>query len=168
MKVLTLWEPWATLYAHGIKKIETRPKPTTYRGTYLIHSANRWTRFQKELCEKEPFKSELEKIWYLWHDESLNKIDNPNFNFGCIIGAVEIISCARIASFFGKPIISLYDWYREETIIKQPELSFGDYTNGRYAWIGENHRLLKTPISYKGQQGYYSEFKGDKSQLIFK
>ena len=57
-KVLTLWQPWATLLVHGIKKIETRPKATTWtkeKGIYLIHAAQRWDRQQYEICIQEPF-----------------------------------------------------------------------------------------------------------------
>jgi hypothetical protein len=65
MKVLTLYQPWATLYAHGIKKIETRPSPTSYRGTYLIHAAKKWSKEQMTICQQEPFKSELIKLGFL-------------------------------------------------------------------------------------------------------
>ena len=38
MKVLTLKQPWATLVAEGIKKIEFRSWKTNYRGKILIHA----------------------------------------------------------------------------------------------------------------------------------
>ncbi|HBK22881.1 MAG TPA: hypothetical protein DDZ60_10375 [Planktothrix sp. UBA10369] len=40
-KVITLWQPYATLIATGIKHYETRSWPTNYRGTLLIHAAKR-------------------------------------------------------------------------------------------------------------------------------
>lgn len=168
MKVLTIWEPSATLYAHGIKKIETRPKPTSYKGIYLIHAAIKWTKRQKELCLSKYFFTELLKLGYLSIKDkySIPTINIDKFKFGHIIGAVDIKSCARINNFFGDVTTSMTEW-SDETVIEQPELSFGDYTPGRYAWIGENHRILKEPIPYKGSQGYYSEFKGDESKLIF-
>ena len=39
MKVLSLWQPWATLMAIGAKKIETRHWYTRYRGPLVIHAA---------------------------------------------------------------------------------------------------------------------------------
>lgn len=165
MKVLTLWEPWATLYAHGIKKIETRPGPTKYRDTYLIHAAKKWTKQQEKICIKEPFFSALQNINALVLLSG--KYYSFNFNLGHIIGAVDIKLCAIIGEFFGDTNISMTDW-NDETVIKEPELSFGDYTPGRYAWLGKNHRVLENPIPYKGQQGYYANFKGDESQLVFK
>ncbi len=39
MKALTLWQPWASLVALGVKTIETRSWSTTYRGPLAIHAA---------------------------------------------------------------------------------------------------------------------------------
>ena len=43
VKALTLWQPWASLVALGVKTIETRSKPTTdHRGPVAIHAGSRW------------------------------------------------------------------------------------------------------------------------------
>ena len=159
-KVLTLWEPWATLLVHGIKKIETRPKPTTWtieKGSYLIHSAKKWTREQRELIHDDIFRISLsqcdKKIWL------------HGFNFGHIIGAVDVVECIQITYITEKLenfIISL------DTIVSRKEYGMGNYNIGRYMWMTENHRILETPIPYKGGQGYYQDFKGDVNQLKFK
>lgn len=39
MKALTLWQPWASLIALGVKSIETRAWSTSYRGPLAIHAA---------------------------------------------------------------------------------------------------------------------------------
>jgi hypothetical protein len=39
IKVLTLWQPWATLIAEGVKTIETRSWRTNHRGPLAIHAA---------------------------------------------------------------------------------------------------------------------------------
>lgn len=39
MKLLSLWEPWATLMAIGAKRIETRSWSTPYRGWLAIHAS---------------------------------------------------------------------------------------------------------------------------------
>lgn len=166
MKVLTLWQPWATLYAHGVKKIETRPQPTNYRGTYLIHAAKTFNKAVKETIYDEPFYSELKKLGFVDGE----KINIP---FGQIIGAVDIITCGTIdeeLSVVFPDIIftSNESWEEFKNWDKELEPKLGDYTPGRYAWIGKNHRVLKNPIPYKGSQGYYANFKGDESQLIFK
>lgn len=41
MKVVSVWEPWASWIACGVKTIETRMWPTKYRGPLVIHAAKR-------------------------------------------------------------------------------------------------------------------------------
>lgn len=41
MPVLTLWQPWASLVALGVKTIETRSWATKHRGRIAIHAAGR-------------------------------------------------------------------------------------------------------------------------------
>jgi len=161
-KVLTLWQPWATLLVYGIKKIETRPKPTSWtaeKGTYLIHAAQKWTKEQEDICLTEPFKSELDKLGYA-----------PLYNrlpLGCIIGAVNVLGCHKITYCNSDDFVNEYAKIETGKIINEPELSFGDYRAGRYAWLCENHRVLKTPIPYKGGQGYYQKFNGDDSLIEY-
>jgi hypothetical protein len=176
-KVLSMWEPWASLLVHGIKKIETRPKPTTWtieKGSYLIHAAKRFTREQDRLCTyNEHFRDALNEV------TNCIKIGVPywehHFNFGYIIGAVDVVKCVPIIEIGGKPFLDDDQPYSNSKMfmvslksINEPELSFGDYREGRYAWILRNAKVLETPIPYKGQQGYYAPFKGDINQLKFK
>lgn len=41
MKALSLWQPWASLWACGRKRFETRDWFTTYSGPILVHAARR-------------------------------------------------------------------------------------------------------------------------------
>jgi hypothetical protein len=41
VKALSLWQPWASLVALGVKTIETRSWSTSYRGPLAIHAARR-------------------------------------------------------------------------------------------------------------------------------
>lgn len=41
MKAITLWQPWATAMAMGVKRIETRSWFTRHRGDLLICAAKR-------------------------------------------------------------------------------------------------------------------------------
>lgn len=41
MKAITLWQPWASLVAVGLKRAETRGWSTRYRGPLAIHAAAR-------------------------------------------------------------------------------------------------------------------------------
>ena len=77
VRVITLYQPWATLLAHGIKKNETRPKPTTHiaeKGIYLIHAAKKWTKEQIKTCYTEPFYSELIRLGYIQKISEINSV----------------------------------------------------------------------------------------------
>lgn len=41
MKVLSIQQPWTWLLAHGIKDVENREWPTSYRGPVLLHAGKR-------------------------------------------------------------------------------------------------------------------------------
>jgi hypothetical protein len=164
-KVLPLWQPWASLLAHGVKGDETRPKATNWtieKGTYLIHAAQKWTKKQKELCFTEPFKQELVQLGYIIG----NKIELP---LGYIIGAFDVSCCRDITvtescKKRGIP----YPVLDDDLFVSAGEISFGDYRHGRSAWIGVNHKMIEKPIPYKGSQGYYANFHGKTKDLIFK
>ena len=177
MKVLTLWQPWATLLVYGIKKIETRPKPTSWtaqKGTYLIHAAQKWSKEQAEICLHEPFKSELIKLGFLheYHNENFGyKGYSFSFPMGAIIGSVEVEKCCTIYASDHElqkyPWIYLTGFLEGKSIhIHNPELDYGNYESGRSAWICKNPRLIN-PIPYKGGQGYYQNFKGDINQIEY-
>jgi len=174
-KVLTLWNPWAILLAHGIKKNETRPSHTnwtTEKGTYLIHSAQKWQKWQRDLCLTEPFKSELEKLGYMEEFIDLETGEThsiPILPRGYILGSFEVEACMNV---IGTDIRDLPILKGNSTptylTIHNPELYYGDYNVGRSVWIGKNHQVLEGPFEYKGSQGYYPNYKGDPSLLKFK
>jgi hypothetical protein len=150
-KVLTLWQPWATLLIIGAKKIETRPSFTSWtieKGIYLVHVAQKWTSELDAISKQSPFKE---------------KLKGHSLNLGCIIGSIEIIGCF--------PIFETHNGYFEligsDTNISEIEIKFGDYREGRFAWITQNPRILQTPIPYKNGQGYYQNYKGDTKLLKF-
>jgi len=41
MKTISVWQPWASLIAAGVKTVENRSRPTRYRGRVLIHAGQR-------------------------------------------------------------------------------------------------------------------------------
>lgn len=137
-KVLTLWQPWALLFAHGIKQYETRPKATSYVGTYLIHSAKSMNKISKDICQTEFFADALTEL-------GINSY--KDLQRGVILGAYEQKKCISV----------------EDIIIQlsEKEIAFGDYSSGRFVWQGSNHRIIKSPIPYTNGQGYYLPYKGD-------
>jgi len=175
VRVITLYQPWATLLAYGIKINETRPKPTSHtaeKGIYLIHAAKKWTKKQRILCYTEPFKTELLKLHCFVDFPNLNCLDEIPviaLPLGQIIGLFEVKECLKVEeSVLFKSFLNKKVTKDTRVCIKTPELHYGDYSEGRSVWIGQNHKVFENPIPYKGGQGYYQKFKGDINQLKFK
>lgn len=76
MKVLSIKEPFASLIAKGIKKIETRSFKTNYRGELYIHASLR----------EDPIREELN-----------NLVKNLNFNRGYILCKCRLVDCVYMS-----------------------------------------------------------------------
>ena len=141
MKVLTLWQPWATLVAIGAKKIETRSWQTQYRGPLLIHAGASFPpKIKKHICMKEPFHSVLEK----WN-QSLG--DKAASDFRTILPLGKIVCRVDLVDI--KSTDSLNAWHLG---LSHQEAAFGDYGENRYGWFFANVKPLAEPIPFKGRQ----------------
>lgn len=155
MKCISLWQPWASLLVHGLKRCETRSWPLRHRGPLLIHAAKTWSRDLANLSRAEPFRTALRGLGVLWSDK-----DKPNLPFGAIVGRVEVVDCyptERIAV----AAESLHDpdpqVYRKADAlhIGEREWAFGDYSDGRYAWLCANFVAFAEPVPCRGAQGLF-------------
>jgi activating signal cointegrator 1 len=156
MKALTLTQPWATLVAIGAKKIETRDWRTNYRGPLAIHAAKTMNANAKLMASGD------DQIWKALmaagyttririkdHAAWENRMWLPS---GAIVATCKLINVIRIPDvkrvFF--PTKGKFFLPPDE-----PELSFGDYTPGRFAWILEDIKSLENPIPAKGMLGLW-------------
>jgi activating signal cointegrator 1 len=133
MKALTLTQPWATLVAIGEKEIGTRSWATNYRGPLAIHAAKGLGPVGGAmglvmLCAKSPFSNVLIE----------NGITLPGLPRGAIVAVCELIGCEPAAH---------YAYYHG---ISDQERAFGDYADGRYAWLLADIRRLLEPIPCRG------------------
>lgn len=126
MKVISLWQPWASLIAIGAKKYETRSWYTPYRGPLLIHAAQ--TKTEMWNLSHEPFRSALAPG---------GEVVIP---FGQVLCLVDLVEVVPVENVIGR--------------IGERERAFGDYTphRGRYAWKLDNLRLLRQFIPLRGQR----------------
>lgn len=140
MKCISLYQPRATLVVLGKKRLDPRSWFTLYRGPLLIHAAKRFEKPERALWGKEPFFSAL---------VSSGIFKASDLPLGAIIGKVNLVSCLLI------PVPPFrYEIGRVTIPPDEPELSFGDYTPGRYAWVFDD-ALWFNPIPYKGKQGLF-------------
>lgn len=134
IKTISLWQPWATLVALGLKRYETRHWATDYRGPLAIHgakrqSADQWA-YMRQLLGDPRFGPSLRSCGYT----SLG--DLP---FGAVLCVTALSGCQSAT----------------DCVITDMERMVGDFTPGRFAWaLGPVERL--EPIAEAtGRQGFF-------------
>lgn len=148
MKVLTLTQPWASLVVIGAKKIETRSWKTGYRGALAIHAAKGYPKWAQDFVREEMPLKEL-SAFYACPEQTL-----PT---GVIVGTCFLYDCREMVDADNN---SLLDHEGYLNIGDNPALSimereFGDYSEGRFAFMLRNIQMLKKPIPAKGALGLW-------------
>lgn len=156
IRLLSLWQPWATLVALGLKQYETRHWATAYRGRIAIHATK-----TQPVCVGD----ELSRIW----DESkhdsrfINALPKDSLGFrlpfpqGAIVAVVDLTQCPQMTNLpavnppWGQ--ISLNSACYGRSGLSALELAVGLWEEGRFAWRLENVKPIAHPIPCKGQQG---------------
>lgn len=156
MKAITLHQPWASLIAIGAKQIETRSWPARYRGPLAIHAAKTFTDNQALICYCAPFYSVLVEHGYITPGKLCLFSENTKLPLGSIVAICNLTDYFRIDEYYYDGYIHKIrqPGYRRSVLMPpdEPEISFGDYTVGRYAWILDDVKQLTHPIQARGYQ----------------
>lgn len=135
MMGLTLLEPWASLMAAGLKRIETRSWCTDYRGELVIQASA-----SKKSCRHS---YDVEKLFkeagMPWPDDW--PVSPEGYPRGRILGVCRLIDCVEMDA----DIINR---------VPQRERAFGVWAPGRFAWIAPSFRRVE-PIPWKGSLGLW-------------
>lgn len=131
IKALTVWQPWASLIAHGVKVFETRSWATKWRGPLAIHAAGRWGRDIDMLVQRPPYPALLAGL----------ELRAETLPLGCVVCVVDLIDVIPARDVLVR--------------ISDGERRLGDFRPGRFAWELGNVRLLKEPVYAKGTQGLW-------------
>lgn len=150
MKAISLWQPWASLIVIGAKRFETRFWYTPYRGPILIHAAKKRNNDLIDMCECDPFFTELRGLQSDPLPNGRNIFDA--LPLGCIIGVADLVECYHTSLI---DMVSCSNG-RVVNLPTGDELEFGDFHPGRYAWQLKNVTRFITPIPYKGAQGLFN------------
>ncbi len=141
MKAITLWQPWATLLACGIKEYETRSWATQYRGLMAIHAA---------ACEPKNLRDQMSGVV-----ASILGIENqPEYPRGAVIATADLIACHEMVEDENGNVGFWYGDHgmRKFYAISERQALLGDWKAGRFAWAFANRKMLDTPIPAKGGQ----------------
>lgn len=147
MKALTLWQPWAALIAIGAKGIETRSWGTNYRGPLAIHAARNVPIEGRMALLMSDFAAALVEAG-VWDRRLLNRRPDPSLwsgplSRGCIVAVAQLVDCVRMTPR-GIPYPVTYR-----------ERAFGNFADGRYAWILRDVTRLPQSVPVKGAQGLW-------------
>ena len=132
MRALTLWQPWASLVAIGVKTYETRSWSTRYRGQLAIHAAKRRT----EYMGGEPHKTMLSEL----NAAGIGWLELP---LGRIVAICQLVECFPVEDLWPE----LLDLGNEQ--------DFGNWSAGRYGWELRDIRMIDPPIPVKGSRGLW-------------
>ena len=125
MRAISLWQPWATAIALGVKRVETRHWSTRYRGPLLIHAARRFDAEQREFASVE---------------RTLGRLPS-RLPLGALV-AVAILADVRPTDELHSEVSAI-------------ERLYGNYGPGRFGWLLRDIRPLPEPIPYKGHQSFF-------------
>lgn len=129
VRCVSLWQPWASLIAAGLKTVETRswPAPTTILGSRIaIHAAKTNKGMWLAAQDKELWKACLEALPF----------DEQGFLPRGVLVATALVEASI------------------PTERLNPDI-FGDFSAGRFGWMLADIEPLKTPIPAKGAQGVF-------------
>ena len=138
MKALSLTQPWATLVALGIKKIETRSWQTSHRGPLAIHASKGLPEYARKFLRTD-FIAAMVDAEYC-------------YPLGYILATVNLVDCLPMKSSVRSR--GIFDDYPELELDRR-ELALGDFSEGRFAWVFEDMVLLPEPIPAKGALGLW-------------
>jgi len=136
MKLISMWEPWASLLATGAKKIETRGWSTLYRGHVAIHATKGGlTKLDlKETCAESFFAEALRSA--------------PPFSPGHIIAVGTLLDCRPLDEHHVNNVFRIHPGLETPQ-----ELAFGNYGPEWFGLVFEDVKLLRNPVPFKSRQG---------------
>lgn len=141
MKALTVRQPWASLIATGVKRVETRSWSTKHRGLLAIHAALGFNKEEQQFALTPCIRGKLTKAGV---DQELPR--------GGFVALVDLIDCIRVEKQ-QTAFETMRNFMPREAA--EFELQVGYFAPGRYMWILDNIR----PIPYvpaRGQQGLWT------------
>lgn len=162
MRCLTIWQPFASAVACGLKGWETRSQPTRYRGKVAIHAA----RPEAKAPPGHP-------VWgHLVSDDGCTLIDELRpLVFSAIVAVADLTACIPVKEgtvelAYEPPhpcivphhgtMLTLYpddSGHGEDIDDQRP---FGPWEPGSWAWRLKRVRRLPEPIPARGRLGLWN------------
>jgi hypothetical protein len=159
MKALTVRQPWASLLAHGAKRFETRSWKINYRGKLAIHAGKFSTEYYNHGQETQRAMYEALKPHYFPNREVNWGYVERACTLGAIIAIGDLVDVWKSIESADAGTVEIYGnggrGMGKYSVVREPELMFGDFTPGQYAFELDNVVLLPLPIYCNGRQGLW-------------
>lgn len=127
LRAISLWQPWASAIAVGVKNYETRSWSTKHRGWIAIHAAKRWGR-------------EIEEAY------GIERRTHPELPETPPLGAIVAVAV----------LSTVWRTEDRGAHITEQENFWGDWSPGRFAWELQDVHALPDPLPVKGRQGLWT------------
>jgi hypothetical protein len=138
---LTLTQPWASLVACGAKRIESRSWTTGRRGWLAIHASKAFPLDAQRFAETPVVRKALLAAGYIRQPGDESTCSSWQLPSGQVIAIARLTCIVRLPS--------------EELRVDEQERAFGNYTNGRYAWIFAEVHSLPLQMPARGSLGLW-------------
>lgn len=147
MRALSVMQPWASLIAHGHKKIESRSWYTAFRGELAIHAAKGFPDEARDLCYTDPFHDCLQRSGYV---DNHTTVKVGMLELGAIVAVVRLVSVERTELLTNQ--LSLPP---DSSRLTEQERAFGNYQPGRWAWHLELLYRVEPAVPCRGSLGLW-------------
>ena len=143
MKALTLYQPWASLIAHGVKSIETRSwsPPRSLIGQRIAIHASRKREVSGKL-HPETLRAVLDLFGHGWGDQ---------IPLGAVVATALLADARQVAVQRAGRVLAASPSY---TGWVEPD-PYGDFSTGRWLWLLEDVEPCNPPVPAVGHQGLW-------------
>jgi hypothetical protein len=181
VKALTIRQPWASLIALGVKRIETRSWSTQYRGPLAIHAGKAWP---VPVAEWQVPADRSNTVGAPCVERLVNPADPVSRRWemlhtplGAVVAVADLVDVVPMVDDY-EDVCHAYEGPAaleitpNGTLLLYPEWGggldddeitdvsdqrpYGDFTPGRFAWLLDNVRPLDPPVPAKGRQGLWT------------
>lgn len=126
MKCLSVRQPWAHLIAAGKKTVETRSRPTSYRGPLAIHASLR-----------DDYTGQAQLTWEFHHEGPAPEEAFDALPRGRIVAVAELVDCQPFHA----------DHVAQAATPWRPDA---------WAWILRDVRRMDSVLPVRGQLGIWN------------
>lgn len=176
MRALSLHQPWASLVALGVKRIETRSWATSYRGPLAIHASRKFPRLHEAQDAWHAFPLEVYEATRSTENRTRFPPEGQHCGplpLGAVVATATLVDCVPIVEFMADPPVNHITigwdgrlrswevtsvepraWRKREPFDVTDQRPYGDFSPGRYAWLLADIKPL-APVPAKGRQGLW-------------